>query len=302
MILFGSLKELLRLLLFAGWWEKRVNPVRDHSASLLKLLGIAIGWCVELNTVATVVTVRDTSNLIQCRVTFHLRSPLPRIFRAVGEENVGCCNVYATLIDSSLFCLRVIGHASSETTSAHSVPEVRLKVGWSHDVLLAWDLEPAILWAVLEGPWASRALSIDFRVRNNSCIVVRRSNSNLGSPWIHHSHDLVLGRSFDCIELVTQRSSMSVLDTFQEDVGIVEHPVVCAHAFRSCSIESLINDCVSLATIASLSLLSHVGHRILDHLWAEVTTFDRRKVCLFIELPEVDNRLNNTRGGPRSSG
>ena len=87
---------------------------------------------------------------------------------------------------------------------------------------------------------------------------------------------------------------MSVLDTFQEDVGIVEHPVVCAHAFRSCSIESLINDCVCLATIASLSLLSHVGHRILDHLWAEVTTFDRGKVCLFIELPEVDDRLDNT--------
>ena len=110
---FESLEELDRL--FLGVLEQLANPAENPLTSFLKFVGVALRWGVKLDTVTTVLAIRDANDLVQSLIAFPLLSgPPPGIFHTVGKEDVGYANVPTALIDRCLVSTRLEGHTRAE--------------------------------------------------------------------------------------------------------------------------------------------------------------------------------------------
>lgn len=226
-----SLEESSRLLLV---FEEVVDPLGNHASRLLKLGRIAVARSVELDAVATVVAVGHASNLVELFFGLHLSSPLPRVFDTVSEEDVWHGDVPASLVNRGLLSLGLLHHTFAEGALAHLVPVRHLKHGRSHNVLLARHLEPAVLRTVLEGPRSGRIEWIDDGHCNLSCVVVARIDaSNVVTEGCHAGHNFILACPFvvQRLQVGAHFAPIAVLDRLQEDVCVVEHPVVGSHAF-----------------------------------------------------------------------
>mmetsp|Transcript_23320 Transcript_23320/g.31194 ORF Transcript_23320/g.31194 Transcript_23320/m.31194 type:complete len:320 (-) Transcript_23320:556-1515(-) len=291
-----SLEELRDLGLLAVL-EERIDPIRDHRAGLLKLGRICVGRRVQLDAVATVVAVGDACNLVERLVRLHLGGPLPGVLDTVGKEYVGHGDVPAALIDGRLLSLRLFRHTFTEGALAHIVPEARLEHSGAHDVLLARHLEPTVLRAVLESPGAGRAHNINGRLGDLACVIVSRVDvGDIVAEIGHQLHNLVAARILILLEHIAHPCPVAILNGLERDVSVEEHPIVGAHTLGASTRESLIDDGIGLAGVASLTLRRHILHRVLDHLGAVVAALNRRLVSLLVELPEVDDRLHHTGG------
>ena len=181
-----------------------------------------------------VVAVRNASNLVKRLVRLHLSGPLPGIFHAISKEDVGLSDVDTTLVNSRFLGLRLSWHAITERSLAHGGPEVHSEHSRAHDMLFTRHLEPTVLGAVLEGPWASRAHWVDGCVRNYSCIVVTGVDTSYAAAKVGHDlYDSITISRLVLLKQVAHCRPISVLDGLEENVCVVEHPVVGAHALRT---------------------------------------------------------------------
>ena len=94
---------------------------------------------------------------------------------------------------------------------------------------------------------------------------------------------------------------MAILDTFNLDVRIVEHEVICPHSSTGSVLEERCNCIIYNASVAEHTLLSDPIIRCLDHLRAERATLERGEVDLVVESLEVYDGLHHSRRGPRSN-
>ena len=287
-----SLKELSSRLVTS---KKIVDPRGNHLARFLELWSIVFTWSVKLNAVTAIVTVRDSGNLVKRLISLHLCGPLPGIFNTICEKDVSRLDVPATLVDSGLLGRRLNCHTLAERASAHLVPVFVFEHRGSHDVLLAWHLEPTVLGAVLEGPWTCRAVDIYGSVSDDPRVIVTWVHpSDIMAKVGHKLHDGILSGSGIVGQKITHLGSVAILDRLQEDVCIEEHPVISAHTLRARTLESLVDDSILITSFTQVSLLRHILHRLLDGRGAGLTTLEGGCIGLLIELPEVDNRLNDT--------
>ena len=168
-------------------------------------------------------------------------------------------------------------------------------------MLLAGDLEPAVLGAVLEGPWAGSRHWINLSQFDLTRVIVPRVHIGDIFTEIHHKRDDSIARGFLILfEKVTHLCPVAVLDRLQENISVEEHPVVGAHALAVSASERLGDDVVLITGITLFALASDVLHSVLNHLGAELATLEGRSVSLFIKLPEVNDGLHDSRGGPRA--
>ena len=161
-------------------------------------------------------------------------------------------------------------------------------------MILAGSLEPSIFRAILVSPWPGRTVHVDISVCDDSRVVVWSTHSLVGAILDHGFHDFVLTFAPQVLEIFTQAGSASVLNAFYKDIGIEEHPVVGPHVSRTGVFESLGDDVVSVAGVTFLALFGNVRHTLLDSVRTLISAFDRGLIDLFIELPEIDDRLYHT--------
>lgn len=122
-----------------------------------------------------IVAIADHAHLVKLRAVLLLCGPLPRVFTAVGEEDVGAGGVKATLIDGCLVGLRVVGHVQLAKGVRAELREVGLvNDGAAHGMLSAHCLEPTVLSAVLECPRATTAASVNLGASDFRSIIVYR--------------------------------------------------------------------------------------------------------------------------------
>lgn len=91
---------------------------------------------------------------------------------------------------------------------------------------------------------------------------------------------------------------MSVLHRLNEDICVVEHEVVCAHAGGGARAQELVDYCVLVASVTSYTLQGDVVDCLLNGFHALRATLHCGRVDLVVELPEVSDRLHDTRAGP----
>ena len=276
----------------------------NHRSCFLEFTVVVVSRRVELNAVTTVRAVWDTNNLIQLKCWFiNIGSPLPRILDSVGEEDVSLGDVPTTLINCRLLSVRCARHAFSKRALAHIMPVLWGQDIWAHYLVwvFTWNLEPTVLSTVLESPWSARAHRIDNCLRNHSRVVVYGVNAGDIVAEVSHSCDnFVLSSLLHFRKSVADIAPVSVLYTLQENVSVVEHPVISPHAFWASACKGCVNNCY-FTLIAEFTLLGHVMHILLNHSRAEFSTAKSWGVSLFIEPPKVHDRLNNTRWGPGSN-
>ncbi len=204
-------------------------------------------------------------------------------------------DIPAALVDSGLLSCRLNCHTLAERASAHLVPVFVFEHRRSHDVLLAWHLEPAVLRAVLEGPWTGRAVDIHCSVSNDSCVIVTWVHpGDIMAKVGHKLHDGVLSGRGIVSQKVTHLGPVAILDRLQEDVSLEEHPVISAHTLIASALKSLVDDSILISCFTQVSLFCYILHRFLDSCGAGLSTLEGRCIGLLVELPEVDNRLNDT--------
>ena len=171
-----SLKELSGSLVncsFRSVADETGNEIVDHDASLLEILGVIIFGSVKLSAVTASVTVASMTELVDFGAILSLGSPLPRVFTAIGEEDIGGCDIIGTLINLSLFCLGEDRHVEVvEDVRTVLLEVVNVESRTAHRMFRAHSLEPAVLSAILEGPRASTAIDIDCSVLYDILIIV----------------------------------------------------------------------------------------------------------------------------------
>ena len=171
-----SLKELSGSLVngsFRSVADETGNEIVDHDASLFELFGVIIFRSVKLSAVTASVTVAGMTELVDLGAIHSLGSPLPRVFTAIGEEDIGCCDIIGTLINLSLFYLGEDRHVEVvEDVRTVLFEVVNVESITAHGMIGAHSLEPAVLSAILEGPRASTAVDIDCSALYDILIIV----------------------------------------------------------------------------------------------------------------------------------
>jgi len=290
-----SLEELLLLNLLRA--EKTFDPLTDIVTSLLERGGVAVSGRVHFDTVAAVNTVGCPRSL-GVKVDIADGGPLPRILDTVGEVSVATDSIETTLADLSLVGLGETAHVKSlEDTLAHLRPELHFHVLRPHDVefVLAGNLEEPILSAVLVGPLTARSGKVDLSLSQFPGVVVGRVDaSDVGAKLGNLVKEVKVAHVFISLEHVAKSCTVTVLDSLDEDVCVVEHEVVGAHTSGGTRVEENVDGVVGVAKVTCDTLLCDVGSRFLDGAGALFATLDSRGVNLLVELPEINNRLHNT--------
>jgi len=177
--------------------------------------------------VATIVAVADSRDLVQFRAVLELGSPMPRIFAAVGEENVSASSVEAALVDRGLLGLGQVGHVKATEHIGAVLGEVCLiDDGRPHGLFGAHGLEPSVLRAVLVSPRTAAAEWVDDDAGHGDTIVVYGARAALESILGKSVSDDLLVLTFKGFEHITQTAAVTVLDSPGDDISVVREPVV----------------------------------------------------------------------------
>ena len=182
---------------------------------------------------AAVVTVGEARDLSEPWLRLLLGGPSPWVLAAVGEEDFIDADADTALVDGVGPGLWSLVHLHTwEGPFAHSWPVWKVKVLGAHWVLLAWGLEPAVFRAVLVSPWSSRTVHIDSGVGNGEGVIVWSTHASIFPVRDHCLYNLLLGRAFESFKCFAELGSSTVLNALDEDVGVVEHPVIGPHVSR----------------------------------------------------------------------
>ena len=92
------------------------------------------------------------------------------------------------------------------------MPVVLAEHSGAHHILLAWDLEPAVLGAVLKGPRAGWIHWVNLSLGDDACIVVRRIHIGNVVAELRHVFDNIIVSALNCLEQLAQLGPIAVLD------------------------------------------------------------------------------------------
>ena len=190
---------------------------------------------------ATVVAIRGAGSLSGGIIHLSDCCPKPRVFSTIRKEGICACVVETTFTNCAFLGLGQSSHVKTlKDALTHLGPELHFKKWRSHRILPAWDLEPAILSAVLVGPLTTGSIEINVSLRKFPCIVIRRiHSSHICTKSSNSIENFLVSWVFILQQQLTQRCSVSVLNTFNENVSIVEHKVIWTHTrlsntFKEC--------------------------------------------------------------------
>jgi hypothetical protein len=98
------------------------------------------------------------------------------------------------------------------------------------------------------------------------------------------------------LKSVAEKSAVTVLDTFNEDVSVIVHEISSVHALGLSAFQNLIDSGVGITGITKTALIGDPVITFFDHLGAEVATFDRGQVNLLVKVPKIDDWLYDSGG------
>ena len=158
------------------------DPLINGPSGLVELSWIGARRSVELRAMTATIAVAGHAHLVELWAWLTLSGPLPGILSAISEEDVGASSVKATLINSRLVSLWIVGHVKAiKHVSTVSLEVVDVNDWAAHRLIVVHSLEPSVLRAVLEAPWAARAVRVDHSARQNRTIVLVWSCARVSS-------------------------------------------------------------------------------------------------------------------------
>jgi len=144
----------------------------------------------------------------------------------------------------------------------------------SHDVDVTRHLVETKFSAVLVSPWATSRIRINSNLGKNVSIIVRRSNTwNLGTEVNNSVEDVRIRSTFIVLEQLAKFSSVTVLNTLNKDISVIEHEVITSHSLALLRQDTF--NFVSFTSIIKSDLLINPSSSLLDGGGAPITTLYR---------------------------
>jgi len=263
--------------------------------------------------VSAVIAIRRSPDLVQVRVVLADGGPLPGVFAAVGEEDVGALGgeggvgvVAALVVHGCIYFWEGEGgHVEAgEDAFAHAGPVGHVEHGGAHRVLDGGYLEPPVFSAVLVGPGTGRGEGVDGVSVVEGRVVVWGVDTGDVLSKVGHVVENLLISSISCLTIkqhLTQSSPVSILDSLNLNISIVKREIIRPHSLSYRSGQESVDNVVGIAFVSEGGLFGNVVVGGGDHGGAEISTLEGGGVDLVVELPEVRNRLHHTRRCPTSN-
>ena len=144
------------------WRKDGVNPVKDHLPGLLELNGVQFLGRIKLVAMTAPNTLGFSRPLVDFRPVYHLRDPLPRVFKSVCEEDISGSDLVASVIVHRTVNSREIAEVQfGENMLAIIAPVLVVNKFGANAVHLRGSLVETKFCAVLVGPGTARIFYVD---------------------------------------------------------------------------------------------------------------------------------------------
>ena len=100
------------------------------------------------------------------------------------------------------------------------------------------------------------------------------------------------------LKVITQVSTVAVLDSAGNYITVVREPVVGAKFWNTCRCARGSDEVFSIAALAFVALSGHILHSLLNHIGAPRATLVGRGPGLLVVLLEINDRLDDSGGSP----
>lgn len=209
-----------------SFFLRRVQPhfncVSDLVLHVSQLNRLVLGWCVEIDAVATVFTVDHAGchrllRVVRVRQVSH-SCPLPRVFFCVCKENIVACDVETAVMSVCLLSI-VRWQISSKNSRAIVRPVRQVKNLRAHRFhVVPWCLEEAKLGTILISPLSQILVDVDLSVleRHSVVLIISKPVFNSIGSYCGKLGPNVIRNLFD--QHVAEFSSVSILYTYCVDV------------------------------------------------------------------------------------
>lgn len=144
----------------------------------------------------------------------------------------------------------------------------------SHDVDVTRHLVETEFSAILVGPRTTSRVRINGSLGQNVCIIIRSSDAwNLGTEVNDFVEDLQIGITFGVSEQLAKFGSVTILNTLNKDISVIEHEVITSHTLAFLRQDTF--DFIGFTSIIESNLLINISSSFLDSSWAVITTLNR---------------------------